>query len=152
MTKKILILMLAVCILGVVALALNQILGNVISLSYKEEIGNTGLYWQKYSTWSYIQNLKNAFRDTTELSLNLPTRTWQGSGDGWGWLSNDLALILDYIILVINILLYPLRIGFYMVQIVMSLIGIDTINYANNPLKWLIDLTYRIKSLQIPYV
>lgn len=152
MAKKFVTLMLAVCVLGVIALALNQILGNVINLSYKEQIGNTGLYWQRYDTWAYIQNLKNSFRNTTELSLNLPTREWEYSNSGWGWLSNDLALLLDYIILVINILLYPLRIGFYMVQIIMSLIGIDTINYANNPLKWLIDLTYRIKSLQIPYV
>jgi len=145
-----------IIVLGVVALALNMALGGgVIEYIHQHQIPNTNLTWYEYDVWGYVDDLRNSFRSIDQISLEMPSREWlELDRDFWERLGNNLALMLDYLIMVINLLLYPLRIGFYFIQIILNILGINTLqgSYENNPLKWLIDLTYVFKNLQIPYV
>lgn len=160
MKKTIITLFTSVMIIGVIALALNNMFGNVVNLSTQEAIpGGSGLTWYKYDTFGYIENIKNTFKNTAQLTLTQPTREWQSAsfdfwdqGDFWEATWNNLALFLDWIIFGLNVLLYPIRLGGYFLQIVMSLLGINVIQYENNPLKWLIDLTYFLTNLEISYI
>lgn len=146
-------LVLGTIIIGVIALGINTVFGNntITYLTYNE-INGVGFY--KYDFWNYVDNIRNTIQNTAQLELHTPTRTWIDNLTGFGDLGNNLALMLDWFIFANNILLYPLRVIFYVMQITMSIIGIPTIDgtYNNNPLKWLIDLTKFMTGLEIPFV
>lgn len=160
MKKTIITLFTSVMIIGIIALALNNMFGNVVNFNTQEAIpGGSGLTWYKYDTFSYIENIKNTFKNTAQLTLQTPNRTWVNAGfdfwdqgEFWEATWNNLALILDWILFGLNVILYPIRLGGYFLQIVMSIIGINVINYDGNPIKWLIDLTYFLTELQISYI
>lgn len=134
-------------IIGVIGIALNTLFGyNTITYLEKVRIENGGLWYYKYNFSQYVSNLSQTFSNTTELNLNLPTRQWTND------IINNLALMLDYIIVMINILLYPLRVGAYMLKCVLAIMGINMIDPPNTGIKWILDLITQIIPLQIPYI
>jgi len=141
--------------LGVIALALNTVFGYG-TVTYLTRIRIYDTWMWKYDFWNYVENIRNSFTNVSELSLSMPDREWetlQATNFGSA-LGNNLAMILDYIIIGLNVLFYPLRIIFYAIQILLSLIGLPTVTgtYGSNPMKWLIDLCKFFVTLQIPYV
>ena len=143
-------------IIGVVGVALNLGLGNqTVMYLTKTKIDASGLYAYEFNFYSYLDNLRMAISNTTELQLELPTRQWEWMTDIWNWepLGNDLALILDYLIFGLNCLVYPLRIGAYLIRNILAILGINmSTNYAYNGMAWLVQLSQFLISIQIPYI
>ena len=144
-------------LLGVVALAINTILGsNTIPMLQKEMVyygTNNHFFIWKLDIWSYLKNIELSVDDVSILQLEMPTRTWENIND-IGDFGNNLALMLDYIILVINILLYPLRLGAYLCRNIMAIFGINTnVNDPNNGLKWMtLFINEILGRIVIPYI
>ena len=138
-------------ILGVIGISLITLFGyGTITYLTKYRLEG-GLWVYKYNFSDYIQNITQTIGNTTPLQLTMPTRTW---GDGIEWLSNNLALIMDWLIFILNVILYPLRVGAYLVLNTLSIIGIDMREgmQPNTGIKWLIDLVQSIVGWQIPYI
>lgn len=144
-------------IIGCIALSFNVAFGNQ-TITYVERIrlGTTGAYYYKFNFAEYLQNLTLSISNTSTLTLEMPNRTWQTMQsiiDGEA-LGNNLALILDYLIMVINIIIYPLRIGAYILKNLTAIIGInqDTTNQYNG-MAWLVNLLeWLIARVAIPYI
>lgn len=144
-------------IMGCIALSFNVAFGNQ-TITYVERIrlGSTGAFYYKFNFAEYLQNLTLSISNTSTLTLEMPTRTWQTMAsiiDGEA-LGNNLALILDYLIMVINIIIYPLRIGAYILKNLTAIIGInqDTTNQYNG-MAWLVNLLeWLIARVAIPYI
>ena len=66
-------------------------------------------------------------------------------------MAHDLAVIVDYIILVLNVLIYPLRIGGYIFRFVLALVGISYTD-PDSSVKWMGDIANAFINLQIPYI
>jgi len=139
-------------IIGVVALAFNNIFGNeTITYLQKERItmlnGQSFFMW-KIDWWGYVNNLQLATTNTSVLELKLPTREWNND------VANDLALLIDFVILLANILLYPIKLGAYLLQNIMAILGVNTdATNNNNGLAWLVIFVRDILGrISIPYV
>lgn len=150
--------------IAMIAFALNFIFGNeqtntyVVSYLSKQTINGVTFY--KYDVFNYLKNLEATFTDTPQLFLHLPEREWANIDTGileeefWQDLVNNLAFMLNVVITAINILLFPIRLVFYLVQTLLAIIGLPMVEgtYQNNPLKWLIDIVKTLTVLEIPYV
>lgn len=149
----------AVIILGVIAIALNFVFGNnTIPYIQKQPIADsTWMVWYKYDLNGYLRNLETTITDTTELKLQMPTRVWMYTVAGileqefWDVFVNDLAVILDYIIMILNVLIYPLKVGGYVLGIVLSFLGVN-LYYEESDIHWLCEIALSFKALSIPYV
>lgn len=145
-------------ILGSIALALNFVWPNSITFLQQKTstIDTQGIYYT-YNFQNYLQNLTYAAEKTSMLSLKMPTREWKTGA--WevisllDQISNNLQVILDYMILPINIFLWPIRLIAYVTELTMAFIGFNVQNMpTGNPFKWLTDLlNWFITNLQIPY-
>ena len=144
-------------VLGVVALAFNTTIGsNTIPFLKKEIIyygTNTHFYIWKIDVWNYLHNIELSTSDVSILQLNLPTRQWQ-TVDSFTDFGNNMALILDYIILIINIMLYPIRLGAYLLRNIVAILGINTdTTDINNGLAWLtVFINEILGRIVIPYI
>lgn len=147
-------------ILGVLALSFNAAFGNK-TITYLEKIrvdmanGGNFYYW-KFNYWGYLKNLELTTSDYSKLVFEIPTRQFENItlDNYWAAIGNDLALILDYIIMVINILLYPLRLGAYLIRNIIAIFGInnDTTD-PQNGMAWLITFVKDIlERIAIPYI
>lgn len=160
MRKKILTIIGFTVILGVLAIAFNTAFGNQ-TVTYltkvRIEFGTFHFYMWKFDFTEYVKSLELSTSDLSKLQFKLPTRQWRWTGDINDWftdLANDLAVILDYIIVVANALLYPLRVGAYLLRNILAILGVnaDTSN-ANNGLAWLITFVNNIMEYaQIPFI
>lgn len=154
--KPFITIMTFLVIIGVVGVALNLALGNqTVMYLTKTRIDASGLYAYEFNFYNYLDNLRMAISNTTELNLELPTRTWQAMTltDFGTALGNNLALMLDYIIFGLNCLIYPFRIGGYLIRNMIALIGINmSTNYAYNGMAWLVQLSQFLIDIQIPYI
>lgn len=144
-------------ILGVIGFCLNMIFDNAIGFLQIERYNGVLIY--RYDYFSYMENLRQSFTGTTELTLELPTRIWQNTNanmineEFWEVMGNNLALIFDYLIFALNILLWPLRLMAYFLRGVLAIIGLNVISPQESTLKWLIDLVNNmVNFIQIPYV
>ena len=149
--KLIKIVTFLICI-GVLAMALNTIFGNetIVYLSKVEvPMANGGrFYMYKYDFWNYIENIRTAIQDLSEFTLNLPTREWSSTD-----IANNILLLIDYIIVIINVLLYPLRIGAYLLNNLLAIFGINKdLTSARNGLKWLYIFVDKVIGIEIPYI
>ena len=140
-----------ICI-GVVAMAINTIFGNeTVTYLTKEQIdmvNGTHFYIWKFDFWKYIENVQLSIQNVNEFTLNLPTRSWSSTD-----IANNIAIVVDYIIVVINVLLYPLRIGAYLLNNVLALLGLSAdMNAAHNGLKWLYTFVDKVIGIEIPYI
>lgn len=148
-------------ILGVMALSLNLALGqNTIVFIEKQQVyytSSTHFYIWKFNFWEYISNLQTSTSDVSVLQFKLPTRTWMTdteAGNVWDSFINNMALLLDYVILILNVLLYPIKLGAYFLQNILALIGVNqNPNAPENGLAWLIRFEHDILgNFSIPYV
>ena len=141
-------------IIGFIALTLNMTIGkNTISFLYPSEQSNGILMW-KYDLASYVKNIKDNATAVTELEITLPPREWEDLSilEFGEQLGNNLALILDWIIFIVNIFIYPLRIGAYLLRNFMAIIGINVTTPNQNGLWWLRQIVNFLVSLEIPMV
>lgn len=142
--KKIAIL----CIIGgVVGIVLNMLFGaNTITYLTRFRMDN-GYWLYKYDFNAYMVNLSSSLNDTTKLTLTMPDLNWSND------IIQNLSVIVNILIMIANVIFYPFRISFYLVEQLLALAGVQTINISSeNGLKWLIDLCNFMQQLQIPYV
>ncbi len=139
-------------VLGIVALAINSVFGAETFIYLRREtvaqINGTNYNMWKLDLYSYIKNLETSASNASILELKLPTRTWNND------IANNLALIMDFLILIINVLLWPLKVGSYVLTNILAILGInnDTEN-ARNGLSWLVIFVRDILSrISIPYI
>lgn len=141
-------------IIGMIGIAINTIFGyGTVDLFVRYRVGTIWLW--KFNVKAYISNIELSFQDVSRLTLELPERQWMSLTDGfWEGLSNNLALMLDYIILIGNVIMYPIRIGAYAVREVLAIIGINVVNpNTESGIFWLVKLTnYMQEYMQIPYI
>ncbi|NLD79425.1 MAG: hypothetical protein GX641_03775 [Mollicutes bacterium] len=132
-----------IIILGIVALALSTIFDErtTILLSTFE---HNGIKLWKIDIWKYLTNLAISL-SPDNLSLNIPT-------------INNSSIItititsINYIIMMINILTYPLRISGFITINLMALVGINMNPNITHNLSWLINLGKFFTELNIPYI
>lgn len=161
MKRQIIKLISFTILIGVLALVFNTAFGNqTITYLQKEQINmidGRHFYIWKYDFWTYLKNLQMSITDLSILQFKMPTRSWDNTWDLTDWgstLGNNMLVILDYIIMVINIMLYPFKIGAYFVRNLTAIMGInqDTTN-AYNGLSWLIIFVRDILgNIAIPYL
>lgn len=146
--KKILILTI---LIGTISIALTFLFNdqNISVLITKETINGTALTWYKFNWVAYKENLLTQINNVTELALPIPTRSWSNEGT-LDAIVNNLALMLDYIILILNVLLYPIKIGGYFVNFILAILGLNV--SQGSSLEWLGTLANRMIALTIPYV
>ena len=142
-------------IIGIFGVALN-ILFNAQIISYLNyvRIDSTDTWIYTFDFAAYIKNIELSINDTAELELLLPTRQWQTPYDlpsFFDAFGNNMAMILDYIILILNVIIYPMRVGAYLLQNVLVVIGLQIYDPPQE-LEWLATLTSTLKGLQIPYI
>ena len=144
-----------VIIIGVIGLALNTAFGSQ-TVTYLQNVRlNNGMYVMKFNFATYLTNLNMSISETSTLALQLPERGFLpvGGVNWWEPLGNDIAVIINYIFLIINVLLYPMRIGSYLTKNALALLGVNMSNDANNGLYWLRELVnWLIQRVAIPYI
>lgn len=142
-TKIVIVIML----IPVIGVALNITFGwaTVTFLSVIRTGNNIYLY--KFDVWNYIQNLKNSFETVSNLSINWQTRLWNDD------IINNLAYLTNIIIYIGNLLIYPFRVGGYLVINILAILGVDTISQANaGGLQWLVDTCKFARDMQLMYI
>lgn len=150
----------AIIILGTIMVCINWIFGdNTITLLEKVQNQYTGITYYKINLYEYLANIQMNIGDTQVLELKMPTRPWTDITSSiveeqfWADLGNNLAVMLDYLIMVVNIILYPIRIGGYLVKNILAIIGVNTYTTdETNGLYWLVWFTRNIANTWIPYV
>lgn len=150
--KKAIIGFLGLTILvGALALAFNNAFGyETIMFLQKERItfGTTNFYIWKFDFYRYINNLQLTTSNLSILQFKTPTRQWNSD------IANNFALVIDYLIMIINLMLYPLKVGAYLLSNVIAIIGINTdTTSAHNGLAWLVIFVRDILgNISIPYI
>lgn len=143
MKKAFVVITTVTLMIGVIGTALSLLFG-ANTVSYIQTINVNGVTFKTYDFKSYVEQLNYQFNDLSRLELYLPPLS--SEDDILTWLKNLLLVV----IFATNIFLYPLRIGSYIVGIVLALIGIN-MQATDNPLHWLVVLFQTITELQIPY-
>lgn len=138
-------------LMGIVALAINTVFGreSILFLTKERHLLPDGSAWYmwKFNWLGYVQNIQTTAADASVLQFKLPQI------DLTDFLG-VLKTILNFVILLINILLYPFRASSYFLQNILALLGVnqDTSN-INNGLAWLITFIRDILgNIAIPYV
>lgn len=141
-----------ITIIGIMGIAINTMFGNLtFTWLHYVKVNDYGMYLYKFDAWGYISNIKNSFTDVSVLGLTIPTRTWQ-VGE-WTALTNNLALLVDWLLFLINVFIWPFRVGGYTTKQLLALIGINVIDAnAAGGLQWLVNLNNFLVSLQIQYI
>jgi hypothetical protein len=132
-----------IIVIGIIALTLSTIWDNntTILLSTFE---HNGIKLWKIDLWTYMTNLSISL-NPNNLSLNIPTM-------------NDTTIItttismINYIIMMINILTYPMRISGFITINIMALLGINMNPDISHSLTWLVNLGRFFTELNIPYI
>lgn len=132
-----------IIVLGIIALALTTIWDNntTILLSTFE---HNGIKLWKIDLWKYLTNLAISL-NPDNLSLDIPTMNDSNI------ITTTISLI-NYVIMLINILTYPLRISGFITLNLMALVGINMNPDITHSLTWLINLGKFFTELQIPYI
>lgn len=138
-------------LMGIVALTINTAFGSETVLFLQKEqhftLGSKWYIW-KFNWWGYVNNLTTSTTDVSVLQLELPPRQWNSD------IANNLGLIMDYLILIINILLYPLKLASYLVTNVLALFGVNMdVTNSKNGLAWLVTFVRDMLSrIVVPYI
>ena len=132
-----------IIILGVIALALSTIFDEktTILLSTFE---HNGIKLWKIDIWKYLTNLTISF-NPNNLSLDIPTLNQTNI------ITTTISMI-NYIIMLVNIISYPLRISGFITLNIMALVGINMNPNITHNLTWLINLGKFFTELNIPYI
>ena len=150
MVKNIKTTIIFLILIGTIGIAINMIFGTG-NVTYLSRFQVEGVTYYKYDFHAYFENVTDNIQAVTELNLQLPTRTWINNLS-WSSLANNLAIILDYIIFGLNILMYPFRIGGYIIINTWTILGIKPQVDSASPIYWLYHLAEWMISLQIPYI
>lgn len=132
--------------LGVIGLSLNQLFGyGTMSFLVQNQDEFTGVRYTTINIQNYISNIQKTFYDIDKLILELPTKQWSSD------IVNNLKIIVDYLIMIVNVTLYPLRAGAYVTKLLLAILGIDLYTGTQNGISWLITF---INAMQggIPYI
>lgn len=132
-----------IIVLGIIALTLSAIWDNntTILLSTFE---HNGIKLWKIDIWKYLTNLAISF-NPNNLSLNIPTLNQTNI------ITTTISMI-NYMIMLINIISYPIRISGFVALNIMALIGINMNPNITHNLTWLINLGKFFTELNIPYI
>lgn len=155
MVRTIKLIAIYVIIFASVGVAMNILFGEntMIYLNYGT-LKDTNLSWYRIDFLAYKDNLQTYIQNTTELKFEIPTREWlrnpSSLDEFWNQLVNNLAVILDYIILILNVLIYPLRLGGYLLRFIVALLGLNV--GTNSSLNWLGEFISGLMNIAIPYV
>lgn len=126
-------LSIAVGILGVVALCINAIFGlGTIKYLTTFQVGH--LTFHKYDFNAYFTNLSTSIQDTAVLELAWQDLQWNSD------VLNDLKYIANIFIFGINLLIYPFRLGAYVVKTLLAILGVDFTNINGSKITWLTNL------------
>ena len=141
----------ATILVGTISIALILLFNdqNISVLIHKETIGNTTLTWYKFDWVLYKDNLTTAINHTSNLQLQMPV--WYATDtDVWAVnVINGATNTLNAIIMIVNILLYPLKVGGYLIYFLLAIFGINVQNGSS--LQWLGDFSNNLISLTIAY-
>lgn len=135
-------IIIAISILAIAGLALNIILGaNTVSyLTYHE-------YPVKHYIFdfsNYITTINTNIQKFTDIKLDMPDFIISSSND-------YITVVVNGFIMIINILLFPIRYGAYVGNIILSIIGINMLNPPES-IKWLVDFINSGITLTIAYI
>ncbi len=150
-------------VLGIVALALNNSIGmHTITWIHQKQFLYTGnqTYYMWVFDWNgYISNMNTSVQDLSVLVFKLPTRQFTDPDsitidNFFDTIGNDLAVILNFIIMILNVLLYPFKFTSYLLTNMLAILGVNTnTSDPQNGLAWLVTFVRDILgSLTIPYV
>ena len=145
----------AIIIVGVCMLAINFLYGeSTITLIHKEHIPNTNVYWYKLDMQDYILNIRNSFQEAIYLNIEPVPQNWISNATIDQYVNNNIPYIVNWVALILNILIMPVRIIFYILKGTLALMGIRVLNMSeNNPIYWLIKIcNWVIKEMIIPYI
>ena len=152
MKSAILKVIIFIIVIGILGMAFNSAFGyeTVIYLQ-KEQItmaNHTHFYIWKIDFWSYIKNIQLTTSNLSILEFKLPTRQWNND------IANNFALVIDFLIMIVNLMLYPLKVGAYLIQNLLAILGINTdVTAPHNGLSWLVTFVRDILgNISIPYV
>ena len=140
--------------IGIVAISFNYIFGqNTIGLITSETIPGTDLTWYRLDTYQYVKQLQIIFEEPPQLFFELPERDFvtMELATYWQDLGNNLAVILDYVISAVNVLLWPIRVGGYTARLILAIFGVDVTNFDGS-IGWLTQFVYNLLNLQIDYI
>lgn len=132
-----------IIVLGIVALTLSTIWDNntTILLSTFE---HNGIKLYKIDLWKYLTNLAISL-NPNNLSLDIPELNQSNI------ITTTISLI-NYVIMIINILTYIFRINGFITLNLMTLVGINMNPDITHSLTWLVNLGKFLTELQIPYI
>ena len=125
--------------IGVIGIALNIIFGSE-TIGYIQSHNNGYITYYTFDFGSYFKNVSMQIQNYYDLSLQTPSDT----GDGFKNIAN-------YLIMGINVLLYPIRVGGYIIRVVFTIMGINMTNPSQN-IQWLVDFINATVGLTINYV
>lgn len=160
MKKAFITISLFTILIGVFAVAMNIAFGSQTSTWIYKIRQESGIYMYKFDFANYITNINLAMTETTYLQLENPTGTWINNAgenilESQYWIDtwNNMKLALNWFLYVINILIYPMRIGGYITKNLLAIIGVnmDTTN-TNNGLAWLVELANYLIRVQVNYI
>ena len=135
-------------VIGVIAVAINLAFGRSNTMMYVEELEYNVIHIYKYNLQNYLLNIQTNLSNVVNLSIKRPERNWNSD------IINDLALILDYILYGLNLFMWPLRLGAYIVRFLFTILGVNMNGLdPNNAFNWLARLINTfINNLQFNYV
>ena len=146
-----------IIIIGVFAYAINLFFGDA-TINMLTKVSYNGIEMYKLDVWVYLQNVQQSMEQTTYLTLNVQNRTWTNitsnflQEEFWQALGNNMAYILNWLIFLINVIIYPFRIGAFMLKQGLVILGINIDPTATHGLKWLVNLVNFLVKIAIPYV
>ena len=139
-------------VIGSIGIAMNLLFGyNTMAFLSRIRIEETDVWVWKFDGFNYLKSIETSFTDTSRLELNLPSRTWQWQGELFSMIANNLAVLVNYVIVIFNVLLYPLKVGAYVSRQMLALLGMN-ITGGDSPLQWLIDLINNLMAASITYI
>lgn len=138
-------------VIGIVGFAINTLFGSQTILYLQKKTfyvnGNSWYMWE-FKWWDYIKNLQTTATDGSILQFDLPTRVWNND------ILNNLAVLGNFLIMIVNFLLYPIKVGAYLIQNVLALLGVNNdVTNTRNGLAWLVEFVRNILgNIAIPYI
>lgn len=146
-----------IIIIGVIAYTINLFFGNA-TISFIEQVSYNGTTMYKLNAYTYLNNLQTSMEQTTYLQLTVQTRSWINITSNilqeqfWADLGNNMAVILNWIIFGLNIIIYPFRIGGFVLKQGLVFMGINIDATQQHGLTWLVNLVNFLVKIMIPYV
>lgn len=132
-----------IIILGVIGIAINLMMPDTISIVQKTNINGLDTY--TINVELYLENLNTTIHTTPTMSFNIPEL------DDPDFLG-VLTYIANILILVINFLLFPIRVLGYISTLALAIIGVNTTN-PNGGLEWLVNIvTFFRDVLQLDFI